>query len=47
MANYAMRRVFQAIPIVFILSILLFGRVRATPGGPLSAAYRNPNVTKE
>ncbi|OGN93638.1 MAG: diguanylate cyclase [Chloroflexi bacterium RBG_13_50_21] len=47
MANYALRRVFQSIPILFILSILLFAMVRAAPGGPLSTAYRNPNVTKE
>jgi peptide/nickel transport system permease protein len=37
----------QSIPILFILSVLLFGMVRIAPGGPLSAAYRNPNVTKE
>jgi peptide/nickel transport system permease protein len=47
MARYALRRVLQAIPIVFILSVLLFAMVRAAPGGPLSTAYRNPNVTKE
>ena len=47
MANYALRRVLQSIPIVFILSLLLFGVVRAAPGGPLSTAYRNPNVTPE
>jgi peptide/nickel transport system permease protein len=47
MANYALRRVLQSIPILFILSILLFAMVRAAPGGPLSTAYRNPNVTKE
>jgi peptide/nickel transport system permease protein len=47
MARYALRRVLQAIPIIFILSILLFAMVRAAPGGPLSTAYRNPNVTKE
>jgi peptide/nickel transport system permease protein len=47
MARYALRRILQAIPILFILSILLFAMVRAAPGGPLSAAYRNPNVTKE
>jgi len=47
MANYALRRVLQSIPILFILSILLFAMVRAAPGGPLSAAYRNPNITKE
>jgi peptide/nickel transport system permease protein len=47
MARYALRRVLQAIPIIFILSVLLFAMVRAAPGGPLSTAYRNPNVTKE
>ena len=47
MVKYAIRRVLQAIPIMFILSVLLFAMVRAAPGGPLSAAYRNPNVTKE
>jgi peptide/nickel transport system permease protein len=47
MANYALRRVLQSIPILFILSVLLFAMVRAAPGGPLSTAYRNPNVTKE
>jgi peptide/nickel transport system permease protein len=47
MANYALRRVLQSIPILFILSILLFAMVRAAPGGPLSTAYRNPNVTPE
>ena len=47
MANYALRRILQSIPILFILSILLFAMVRAAPGGPLSAAYRNPNITKE
>jgi len=47
MFNYALRRVLQSIPILFILSILLFTLVRAAPGGPLATAYRNPNVTKE
>src|SRR4030066_356208 len=47
MFNYALRRVMQSIPIIFILSILLFAMVRAAPGGPLATAYRNPNVTKE
>ncbi len=47
MINYAIRRVLQSIPILFILSILLFALVRSAPGGPLALAYRNPNVTKE
>src|SRR4030065_142764 len=47
MFNYPLRRILQSIPILFILSILLFALVRVAPGGPLSAAYRNPNITKE
>jgi peptide/nickel transport system permease protein len=47
MFNYTLRRILQSIPIIFILSILLFALVRSAPGGPLSTAYRNPNVTKE
>lgn len=47
MATYALRRVLQTIPILFIISILLFLMVRAAPGGPLTAARRNPNISKE
>lgn len=47
MSTYALRRIFQSVPILLILSIMLFAMVRAAPGGPLSAAYRNPNITKE
>jgi len=47
MATYALRRILQTIPILFIISILLFLMVRAAPGGPLTAARRNPNISKE
>lgn len=47
MATYALRRVLQTIPILFVISILLFLMVRAAPGGPLTAARRNPNISKE
>jgi peptide/nickel transport system permease protein len=47
MVNYAIRRVLQTIPIIFILSVLLFFMVRSAPGGPLTAARRNPNITEE
>ncbi|MDD2923460.1 MAG: ABC transporter permease [Anaerolineales bacterium] len=47
MKTYALRRVLQAIPILFIISVMLFFMVRAAPGGPLTAARRNPNVTQE
>jgi peptide/nickel transport system permease protein len=44
MSTYLLRRTMQAIPLFFILSILLFGLVRMVPGGPLAQAARNPNV---
>lgn len=47
MLTYAIRRILQTIPILFIISILLFFLVRSAPGGPLTAARRNPNITKE
>src|SRR3990172_1829399 len=47
MRTYALRRILQTIPILLIISILLFFMVRASPGGPLTAARRNPNITLE
>jgi len=47
MTTYILRRLLQAIPILFLLSVFLFGIVRLMPGGPLAQAERNPNVTPE
>lgn len=47
MVTYITRRLIQAIPIMFMLSVFLFGIVRLMPGGPLAQAERNPNVTPE
>lgn len=47
MTTYALRRILQTIPILFVISVLLFLLVRAAPGGPLTAARRNPNISKE
>ena len=47
MRTYALRRILQTIPILFIISVLLFIMVRSAPGGPLTAARRNPNITEE
>ncbi len=44
---YAIRRILQAIPILVIISVILFLIVRLTPGGPLAAAERNPSISKE
>jgi len=45
MQAYLIRRTLQAIPLLLILSILLFLLVRAAPGGPLAQAERNPNIS--
>jgi len=47
MINYAMRRLLQAVPIMLLVSIFLFGIVKLMPGGPLAQAERNPNVSQE
>jgi len=47
MTTYISRRLLQAVPIMLLLSVFLFGVVRLMPGGPLAQAERNPNVTKE
>jgi peptide/nickel transport system permease protein len=47
MITYITRRILQSIPIMFMLSVFLFGIVRLMPGGPLAQAERNPNVTPE
>jgi len=47
MTTYITRRLLQAIPIMLMLSVFLFGIVRLMPGGPLAQAERNPNVTKD
>lgn len=47
MLTYAIRRILQTIPILFVISILLFFLAHSAPGGPLTAARRNPNITKE
>jgi len=47
LTTYITRRLLQAIPIMLLLSIFLFGIVRLMPGGPLAQAERNPNVTQE
>ncbi|MEZ4637748.1 MAG: hypothetical protein R2873_24720 [Caldilineaceae bacterium] len=47
MQTYVLRRTLQAIPLLIILSIMLFLLVRIAPGGPLAQAERNPNISQE
>jgi len=47
MHRYLIRRSLQAIPMLIILSMVLFLLVRAAPGGPLAQAERNPSISAE
>lgn len=47
MGTYLIRRLIQTIPVILLISVILFFLVRLTPGGPLAEAERNPNVTAE
>jgi peptide/nickel transport system permease protein len=46
MQAYLLRRLLQVIPLLLLLSVLLFALVRLAPGGPLAQAERNPNVSQ-
>jgi peptide/nickel transport system permease protein len=39
-----LRRVLQGIPLLLLISVLVFGLLQAVPGGPLAAYLENPNV---
>ena len=45
--RFAARRLAQAIPLLLIISLLVFGLIHAAPGGPLSLYLDNPNVRPE
>ena len=47
MTRYIVRRLLQFIPLLFLISLLLFSLLQIIPGGPLAAYENNPNVTSE
>ncbi len=47
MTRYLTRRILQTIPVLFVITILQFGLLYATPGGPMQAYLINPNMTPE
>jgi len=47
MLNYIVRRILQAIPMLFLLSILLFALVNIAPGGPLAGHGRSRRIRPE
>lgn len=44
MGKYIVRRILQAIPLLILISIIVFMLMQAIPGGPL-AAYEGPNIS--
>jgi peptide/nickel transport system permease protein len=47
MTKYVVRRVAQAIPVLFGISIVVYGILLAAPGGPTSKFAQNPRMTNE
>jgi peptide/nickel transport system permease protein len=47
MGQYIVRRLLQAIPMLLVVSILLFALVNLAPGGPLSQYSRSRRLTAE
>ncbi len=45
--RFAARRFAQAVPLLLIVSLLVFALIHAAPGGPLSLYLDNPNVRPE
>lgn len=47
MLNYIIRRLLQAVPMLFLLSLLLFALVNLVPGGPLAGYGRTRRINPE
>ena len=47
MLTLAARRLAQALPLLLIISVLVFALLHAAPGGPLAIYLENPNVRPE
>ena len=47
MGRYLIRRSLQAIPILIVISVIVFTLIQLTPGGPMAAFEENPNLTPE
>jgi peptide/nickel transport system permease protein len=45
--RFAARRLAQAVPLLVIVSVVVFALIHAAPGGPLSLYLENPNVRPE
>ncbi len=47
MPRYVAHRLLQTVPLLLLISIIVFGLVHAAPGGPIEMYLANPNVRPE
>ncbi len=47
MGRYILRRILQAIPVLFLISVVSFMLMQQAPGGPQAAFNQNPRITTE
>jgi len=47
MTQYIIRRLLGAIPLLLVISVIVFVMIQLTPGGPMAAFEENPNMTPE
>ncbi len=47
MIRFIVRRFAQSVPLLLVISLLVFALIHAAPGGPLSTYLENPNVRPE
>ena len=47
MVTYVIRRLFQAIPLLLFISVIIFAMLRLTPGGPLARFENDPTISQE
>ncbi len=45
MLNYTIRRTIQALPLLLLISVMMFLILNKMPGGPLAAYMQNPHIT--
>ena len=45
MTRYVVRRILQTIPLLLLISIVVFMLIHLIPGGPLAVYENNPNIS--
>ncbi|TMI76585.1 MAG: ABC transporter permease, partial [Bacillati bacterium ANGP1] len=47
MGAYVLRRLLQAVPLLWLISLVVFLLLHVIPGGPMAAYENNPDMTAE